>query len=281
MAAEETSDTTSDVPAVREAAKWLLTALAALGSIIVGGLQFSSIGELNGAAFLQACSGFALSLTGIGLAIWFTSTVLVTRVASLTSLSSDPAAQRFLGEHPDIVGREFQSLDDFIAQRDDAWRVGNQVREGRPQGLTDAEWAGLIRQRDRLPHLELIATRIARFWRFERVCQAFVNARTATFFGTVAAAVGITLFADAVGSREPTPYADQPTAVAVSYRLGDAAYQSLLKHVSSGCLTQVGNATLLDGWPDGKDILVTARAAVCPPLRLQWNEKLGSLQIRR
>lgn len=50
-------------------------------------------------------------------------------------------------------------------------------------------------------------------------------------------------------SLSPAANADQPTAVAVPYRLGDVVYHSLLKHISPECLPQEGNATLLDGWP--------------------------------
>lgn len=265
MAANEESpaaDVSFDVGPVREAAKWLLTAFAAVGAVILGGVQFSAIGELTGDRLVYALAGFGLALTGVGLAIWWTSTVLVTRIVSVTALRTDAKAVRFINEQKDIVGYEFKSLQAFMTERKDAWDAWN-------AGQTDLA--------SKLTHLEKTATRIARIWRYEKVCRTFTWARRFAFVGATLVGIGVVVFTYATRNADERWVAKNPAAVTVSYHLRQAARSELLNHVQPQCIPSSGSATLLDGWPGGSDLLIASAAPACSPLRLHWSSELGVL----
>jgi hypothetical protein len=265
-----------DVTSVRDAAKWLLTAFAAVGAALLGGVQFSQVGEIGGYALAAAVAGFGLGLLGVGIAIGWTSTVLVTRTVSVAAMQRDPEVGPFLQSNRDIVGLEFASFEAFVHAREAAWDEWN---IGRSAGLSDADWKELSTQRrNRLDHLEQVATRVARIWRFEKVCRAFTTARRAAFLGAAVAAVGILMFTCAKKFTSAPSFPKNPTAVAVTYTFNAEAYQSLLKQAPEGCLLQAGAATLLDGWPGGTDLLISPTSAKCPPLRLRWGGELGVLK---
>lgn len=282
---EGESGTSLDVPAVREAAKWLLTAFAGVGAVLVGGLQFSTIGKLGGEVALLAFAGVALAMSGILLAIFETSNVLVTRVSSIAELSSDKTARQFLDEHQDIVGKEFRDLDDFISTRQEAWTAYKSLRAGKPEGVTEEAWqkskAQLIEKRNLLEHYEKVAGHITEFWRFERVCMAFEKARRKSFAGALMATVGIGAFAYATNLDGSSPYVDSPSAVAVTYQFSESGYRSLLEDISTDCLPKSGSATVLDGWPQGTDVIIAIDSPQCHPLRLKWNDQIGSMRARQ
>src|ERR1700691_2301415 len=170
VSSDTESDGSADVNSVRDAAKWLATAFAAVGAALLGGIQFSQLGALREGAFLLGIGGFLLGLAGVALAIWATSNVLVTRIVSVTALYDEPHAVGFLDSRPDIVGREYESFADFIKQRNQSWADWQADRlAGR-----GPERAGLSAH---LAHLEEVATRVARIWRFEKICRTFTKAR--------------------------------------------------------------------------------------------------------
>lgn len=255
-----------DVGAVREAAKWLITAFAAVGAALLAGIQFSEIGNLAGDALKLGIGGLALGLLGVGLAIGYTTAVLVTPTISLAALPK--TAEKYIDAHPDIVGMEFKTLANFNAQRQAAWDVWHQAPEATRSGTPTAN----------VKHVEQIATRIARFWRFEQVCSAFRTARLFSFIGAGLAGTGVVLFTIAAKKDDTSPYAKTPSAVTVAYQLTDTARETLLKHASAACVPATGRAIVLDGWPGGTDVLIENDASGCPPLRLRWSEALGLLQ---
>jgi hypothetical protein len=61
-------------------AKWLLTSFAAVGALLLGSIQLSSIGKLTGETSVwriaAAIVGIVLGALGVGIAIWWTSNVL-------------------------------------------------------------------------------------------------------------------------------------------------------------------------------------------------------------
>jgi hypothetical protein len=270
------SENGADVSSVRDAAKWLVTAFAAVGAALLGGIQFSELGALKDGSLTLGIGGFLLGLAGVGLAIWWTSTVLVTRIVSVTALRTDQEAVRFLDSHPDIVGQEYRSFDAFMNAREVAWRDWT---AGRPANVSDLEWNQLSAARkSRLEHLEQVATRVARIWRFEKICRTFTEARGAAFVGAGMAAIGVLLFTYATQAKDQSHFAKSPSAVAVTYKFSSEGYQSLLEQMTKDCLPAAGAATLLDGWPKGSDVLIVSDPAKCPPLRLRWDESLGTLR---
>jgi hypothetical protein len=274
LAKDSDSDGSSDVTPIRDAAKWLLTAFAGVGAVLLGGVQFSALGKLSGPSLDMALLGVLLGLLGVGIAIWWTSLVLVTRIVSVTGLENDAEAREFIDARPDIVGRQYASLKAFSIARQAAWAKWN---DPRPHGTADSVWSEQRKALSaELEHLENVATRIAQIWKFEIVCERFTQAQKAAFAGAAMAALGILLFTCA-RPEGPDPLPKNPTAVSVFYRLTEGFYQTVSRVASKQCVPQTGVATLLDGWPNGSDVLIASNEANCAPVRVRWNSTLGTL----
>jgi hypothetical protein len=79
---------------VRDTAKWILTSFAAVGAILVGGLQLSSIGNLTAetpnARIWATLVGIFAATIGVALAIGFMSSVLQPQLRSFGQADKDP-----------------------------------------------------------------------------------------------------------------------------------------------------------------------------------------------
>lgn len=82
---------------LRSATKWLLTAAAAVGAVLVAGLQLSSVGALVSdelPRLMLALSGLALGLAGVGYMIWRASGLLSDEWILLAQLNLDDFERR-------------------------------------------------------------------------------------------------------------------------------------------------------------------------------------------
>lgn len=274
-AKESEADDSWDVSPIRDAAKWLLTALAAVGAALLGGIQLSDIGGLEAPALLIGICGFGVAIVGIGIAIASTSSVLVTRLVSISQMRTDAEAKAFLAKNADVVGLEYDDFDEFLKDRDAAWREWKSFGSSTTQDADRKERVEACRKH--LEHVEAMATRVARIWRFERVSVAFARSRRAIFVAVGVATAGIVLFtcAKQFDSRASLPR--NPSAVEVTYSLSGEAYESLLNEGAIKCVRPSGMAILLDGWPGGRDVLIPPQSVTCAPLRLRWSDSVGTL----
>src|SRR5438876_5992800 len=72
--------------AIRATTRWLVAAAAAVGAVAVAGLQLSKLPN-GGLATLMALGGFALSLLGVAMVIFFAASVLSIGYTNLSQLS--------------------------------------------------------------------------------------------------------------------------------------------------------------------------------------------------
>jgi hypothetical protein len=78
---------------LRSAAKWTIVAAGAVGAALISGGPLVAVGQVHGTAHaLIAGAGLVLSLIGVGLAIWTTSTVLSPRLTTPATLRSPALA---------------------------------------------------------------------------------------------------------------------------------------------------------------------------------------------
>jgi len=110
--------------ALRATAKWILTSFAAVGALLVGTLQLSSVGKLTGDVPVEraaaAVGGVALAALGIGIAIWFTSTVLAPALNSFRTADREPYVTRDVLGDRELVGVTYAELKTSIKEADEA-----------------------------------------------------------------------------------------------------------------------------------------------------------------
>jgi hypothetical protein len=79
---------------LRTAAKWTLAAEGAVGAALISGGPLAAVGQVHGTAHaFLAGAGLAVALSGVGLAIWFTSRVLSPRLTTPETLRSPELAK--------------------------------------------------------------------------------------------------------------------------------------------------------------------------------------------
>ena len=75
---------------LRSAAKWTLAAAGAVGAALISGGPLVAVGQVHGVAHaVIAGIGLVIALTGVGLAIWYTTKVLEPRLTTPADLTSD------------------------------------------------------------------------------------------------------------------------------------------------------------------------------------------------
>ena len=93
---ENAGTSAEGVKTLRETAKWLTTAFAALGTAMLAGTQLSKIGQL-GLADLRlwvAVAAGTLALSAVGVVIWNVTRVLAPEWVSIHELIKDQEDQR-------------------------------------------------------------------------------------------------------------------------------------------------------------------------------------------
>jgi hypothetical protein len=96
------------VDRVREAAKWLIGAFAAIGGVLIAGSQLSSLGGLEGGRLLLAVLAAVLALVGLALAIWLVFDIMLPSQATLHDLvEAERRGDQGLGtiarDHPELL----------------------------------------------------------------------------------------------------------------------------------------------------------------------------------
>ncbi|UED88719.1 hypothetical protein K4G22_26835 [Streptomyces profundus] len=109
------------VPELRAAARWLIAAFGAVGAALIGGGPLVAVGRIDGLGeALTAGAALLLALTGVTLAIWHISQVLVppiTTTATLTDPSVRPLCRMIDAAPADFFGSAAESVADLLRHR--------------------------------------------------------------------------------------------------------------------------------------------------------------------
>ena len=100
---------------IRTTAKWLVTSVAAIGAILLGTIQLSSVGKLTngtpGWRIIAAILGAGLAVAGVIAALWFTSAVLIPFFNSFRLADAHPdVTKRVLGGDHEVLGYDYDTL---------------------------------------------------------------------------------------------------------------------------------------------------------------------------
>jgi hypothetical protein len=100
---------------MQDTTKWLLTAAAALGAVLLAGLQFSDLGRLRpwGVAFTTALVGSGLALLGVGVILWRASRLLTFHIDSFREVlaEAEQAERRHGVRHAEMVSELINSVE--------------------------------------------------------------------------------------------------------------------------------------------------------------------------
>lgn len=255
---------------LRDTAKWILTSFAAVGAILVGGLQVSNIGKLTGetpdARVWATLVGIAVAALGVALAIGFMSSVLQPTLNSFRSADKNTdVADRALAESMRVT---YAQLKAKIAEKDAA------VETAKNQGYDSDAYRDALADRNaweetRQDALTLIGT--------ELLWHRYTNARRAVLAAIFLVLGGVVAFA--WGANPPEDEKEKPAVtldqapLLLDVHLSDAGVAALKK--ARGCQT-ADLQVLSIGGKSGEREVVTVPARGCNAVRFVLTPTLGT-----
>lgn len=257
---------------LRATAKWILTSFAAVGAILVAGLQLASLGKLTGdvpdARIAAALAGIAAAALGVGIAIWFTSNVLAPFLNSFRRAEEEPeAAARVLADR-ELVGVTYAELKTRIKQADAA--LANVADKGLDDPAYQAAWR-LRDEWEKSKGLALTAIGSELLWRrYERARMAVIWAIALITIGVVAFAWGANPPED---EKEKPPVALGQAPLLLDLTLTAAGVDALKK--ARGCATSDLQVLSIAGTPAEREV-VTVPAGRCKAVRFVLTPELGT-----
>lgn len=210
--ADRISPITDAVADMRTTAKWTIAAVAASGTLLLGGAPLAAVGKINDLGDATAAfAGLTIALAGVGWAIWQTSEVLIPRIAILPQLAhpqlaalkdtiaQDPTAfYGPFGHNPQQL-RAARVLHETTATNLSA-ALARETDQARSrvleQALSDARANAELAQRLETRLLELIHA-----WQVHTKVQ---RARVHTIAAVAVVALGAVMFLTATNDNKPT-----------------------------------------------------------------------------
>jgi hypothetical protein len=198
---------------MRAAAKWMLAAAGAVGAILISGGPLVAIGHVHGGLdIFLAVLGLIFAVGGVGVAIWFTSDVLVPRLTTPKTFQSARELtdlRKLIDTEPtEFFGVAAPTLDGLF-QRQDALRR-NAASLAR-QAAVEKNPQRRAQYQSQLRRVEENGQRVGRYVRFVlalghawRIKAALERARLMTLAGAGLVVIGAVLFFSSTGSNGPT-----------------------------------------------------------------------------
>lgn len=117
---------------IRDTAKWLIGAFAAVGAALLAGIQLSSLGRLPACVGSAGCGrlwgalfGLLLGLAGVGAAVWLAASVMTRPSRSEQQLNEEykdegSELRRYFDANP-VYLQGFNDIDDLVSHETDAY----------------------------------------------------------------------------------------------------------------------------------------------------------------
>jgi hypothetical protein len=120
------------IPDLRAAAKWIIAAFGTIGVSLVGGGPLVAVGRIHGLRdALIAGAALLIAITGVSLAVWKASQVLIPPVTTIATLN-DPSLRRLRGmidaSPADFFGPTATGVADLLRHRDIAANLAQALR---------------------------------------------------------------------------------------------------------------------------------------------------------
>jgi hypothetical protein len=198
---------------VRQVAKWLIAAFAAVGAALAAGVQISNLGATSGLRLLAAFGGAVLGLAGIVLAVVAVGKVLDPKEATTTDLRDSTALRdRLIAEPSFFGGFPVGSVDEMIDGYDQAL---TDLRTAQEASWADPANEDLQREaKAREARFDTLST-VVQFWRtvviYDKTRSAYRTARGRVLLGAAMAFAGLVTFAYAANPPKTAPAGSSET----------------------------------------------------------------------
>jgi len=281
------NSTDKSINQIREVAKWLIGAFAAVAVVLAAGSQLSEVGDLESGRLAGALLSIFAALVGIAIAIYFTVKVLTPESLTLRRAVVDESkgseAGKAVAEDPTLLLGHGTSIGEFEERRnaalkaeDDAWAKYEANRESSDL-KTKALRAEATRKR-----IDEAMTWVITFVRYKEAAYSFKVALRAMFVGAVITAVGITGFAWAAHPEEEKSeekvVASAPSAIAVD--LNEDGRETLVDDLGESCKRSAVPAVAIGGEPEALEVITTLSNKNCDVARFVLTPELGTYKSR-
>lgn len=195
---------------LRETCKWLMTIFGAVDGVLIAGLQLTGLGKAEGPWLIAAIAGFVLAISGVGLIIWQLTQVFGAGVVNRTVLNrfyrlKKDGTEIAPGSKKGVVGGiivddptwfrgRYKSLTEFVEALD--------VHQGQWWQLTPQQLALPANQSD-AQYFNAVQSELNYYMGQALVSQQFRESIAGSFLGFALSALGIAVFAYAVGQQAP------------------------------------------------------------------------------
>lgn len=284
---------------LREAAKWLVGAFAAVGVVLAGGLQLAAIGELSFDDPLRLCFavvGLVATVVGIGVAIGAAAGIPSSSYVSLAWLTSNPDDKATQVVAADPALRAYKAtIEAFRTEVDrvlpEAEALYAEIFATGPPGETPAlrdirvaeATAAYDPVRQQAEFLVAARDNTLDVASFSRVRFAYEDARTRMLVGALVAAAGLGAFAWGANgpARDPVPAGEvlPKTPSEVTVIIKAASRSDIAKLLGSGCDVASLDGIALAVKGDTYQI-ATVKTKECSPALLEVSPAIGDVVPR-
>jgi hypothetical protein len=272
------------IDAIQSTAKWLMSAFAAVGAVLVAGIQLADLRTADrGSPLALALAGVTACVVGLGLAIWSLGNVIAPRIPTTTGELARQAADRrssfarliegspeLLQEQADSVAHLHQRL---VETRRERHRADQRKLADPGNPAAAAEFARLDAA---VQDLRTVAAQLRPIGAFVAARDAFLRARRVAFVGAALVAAGVVAFAYATTPRTASAAAPvvPPSPSAVSVHLTQQGRSLLAGTLGTACPQDFRGIALAR---DGETYDVVVNDPACSTARLRLTPALGVL----
>lgn len=192
---------------LRDTARWLIAAFAAIAAVLVGTAPLLNLGKLDSGDWRLWVAGAAaaVGLAAIAAMIQVTANVLTPVSKGLKELVHKPAMRKIFSENFELLGGHGMSLEEFKAEYDRArFAYVEAVEHHRDNPGDPAATAEEERTQDAFYELAPVVARIMNEGLLTTFYEKFRVARRAVIGGSFVAGIAIVVFAWAANPASPT-----------------------------------------------------------------------------
>lgn len=271
---------------IREVAKWLIGAFAAVGVALAAGSQVAEVGDLDGIRLIVAFAAVGVIVVCIAVAIGFATDVLTPRSVGLDQLVDEEEGSdvgKRIAEEPSLLRGHGSTIAEFAANRQAAVDAENDAWEryqAAPKGDEKQALAPEVRRAEaERKRIDEALDWLLSFGLYTEVAALFKRARWAMLGAALVAALGIVGFAWAAHPESEEEASSTPAVAKapaeVTVELNAEGMEALADDLGAACDTEALPAIAVAGDAEALQV-VTVPGDDCELHRFVLTPELGT-----